>query len=75
MLLRIDCDWGIAHRWCPTIITFISVCLMMSTSWTPSVAFNLENRLPIVKRGVDGTYFGYSVASHVVTMDHSNQSW
>lgn len=29
-------------------------------------AFNLENRLPIVKYGNVDTYFGYSVASHVV---------
>lgn len=29
-------------------------------------AFNLENRLPIVKYGDLDTYFGYSVASHVI---------
>lgn len=29
-------------------------------------AFNLENRLPIVKYGDVSTYFGYSVASHVI---------
>lgn len=29
-------------------------------------AFNLENRLPIVKYGNVDTYFGYSVASHVI---------
>lgn len=29
-------------------------------------AFNLENRLPIVKYGDFDTYFGYSVASHVI---------
>lgn len=28
-------------------------------------AFNLENRLPIVKYGEPNSYFGYSVASHV----------
>lgn len=32
-------------------------------------AFNLENRLPIVKYGDDGTYFGYSVASHITVKD------
>lgn len=29
-----------------------------------SVSFNLESRLPVIKRGRDGTYFGYSVAEH-----------
>lgn len=32
-------------------------------------AFNLENRLPIVKYGEDGTYFGYSVASHITVAE------
>lgn len=32
-------------------------------------AFNLENRLPIVKHGENGTYFGYSVAGHVTEKD------
>lgn len=31
-----------------------------------TVAFNLENRLPIVKYGDADTYFGYSVAGHIV---------
>lgn len=30
------------------------------------VAFNLENRLPIVKYGDGDTYFGYSVAGHEI---------
>lgn len=29
-----------------------------------SLSFNLESRLPVIKRGSDGTYFGYSVAEH-----------
>lgn len=29
-------------------------------------AFNFEPRLPVVKRGVPGSYFGYSVAEHLI---------
>lgn len=27
-------------------------------------AFNLEARIPVIKRGLSGSYFGYSVAEH-----------
>lgn len=39
--------------------------------------FNLENRLPIVKYGDAGTYFGYSVAGHVTgeIEDEKNEKW
>lgn len=36
------------------------------------VAFNLENRLPIVKYGDADTYFGYSVAGHMIENDEDN---
>lgn len=41
------------------------------------VAFNLENRLPIVKYGDTGTYFGYSVASHIIGEqdDEYDEKW
>lgn len=35
-------------------------------------AFNLENRLPIVKYGNVDTYFGYSVAGHEVDVKNYN---
>lgn len=38
-------------------------------------AFNLENRLPIVKYGDADTYFGYSVAGHVVDDKEDLQKW
>lgn len=40
-------------------------------------AFNLENRLPIVKYGDVDTYFGYSVASHIIGESDSaeKQNW
>lgn len=38
--------------------------------------FNLENRLPIVKLGDANSYFGYSVASHVIETDGpDNEKW
>lgn len=37
-------------------------------------AFNLENRLPIVKYGAVETYFGYSVAGHEVDVINRNQT-
>ena len=41
------------------------------------LAFNLENRLPIIKYGDKDTYFGYSVASHVTGEkdEANNQKW
>lgn len=36
------------------IITYLSLCK----------AFNFETRLPIIKRGSQGSYFGFSVAEH-----------
>lgn len=35
-------------------------------------AFNLENRLPIVKYGDADTYFGYSVAGHMIDNDEDD---
>lgn len=43
-----------------------------------TVAFNLENRLPIVKYGDADTYFGYSVAGHEIGDDEDDlptQKW
>lgn len=40
--------------------------LILNYCVNDSVAFNLENRLPIVKYGAGDTYFGYSVAGHIV---------
>lgn len=39
--------------------------------------FNLENRLPIIKYGEKDTYFGYSVAMHVIGEKESsdNRKW
>ncbi|XP_029660210.1 integrin alpha-PS1 isoform X1 [Formica exsecta] len=34
-------------------------------------AFNLEPRIPVIKRGMEGSYFGYSVAEHIEAENHS----
>ncbi|XP_015598210.1 integrin alpha-PS1 isoform X2 [Cephus cinctus] len=39
-------------------------------------SFNLETRIPVIKRGLDGSYFGYSVAEHQETLDDGkHKSW
>lgn len=38
-------------------------------------AFNLEARLPIVKSGAAGSYFGYSVAEHVTSNKSDSTKW
>lgn len=40
-------------------------------------AFNLENRLPIVKYGDADTYFGYSIAGHEIDGQDNkpNEKW
>lgn len=32
-----------------------------------SAGFNLEPRLPVIYEGQTGSYFGYSVAAHMIT--------
>uniref|UniRef100_A0A146L1L1 Integrin alpha-PS1 n=1 Tax=Lygus hesperus TaxID=30085 RepID=A0A146L1L1_LYGHE len=32
--------------------------------------FNFDTRLPIIKRGAHGTYFGFSVAQHIISQDN-----
>lgn len=37
--------------------------------------FNLENRLPIWKDGPANSYFGYSIASHVMDGESQTTKW
>lgn len=37
------------------------------------LGFNLEIRLPVVKKGTEGSYFGYSVAEHQSINDVNNK--
>lgn len=40
-------------------------------------AFNLEPRVPVVKRGAKGSYFGFSVAEHQESLSNTSNyvSW
>lgn len=39
-------------------------------------SFNLEPRIPVIKLGKSGSYFGFSVAEHLtVNEDGSTSSW
>lgn len=37
-------------------------------------AFNLENRLPIIKHGELDSYFGYSIAAHITLGQVDNET-
>uniref|UniRef100_A0ABD2WID0 Integrin alpha-2 domain-containing protein n=1 Tax=Trichogramma kaykai TaxID=54128 RepID=A0ABD2WID0_9HYME len=45
-----------------TRLVVLLVLLLQSTALL--LAFNLETRIPIIKRGSQGSYFGFSVAEH-----------
>ncbi|XP_063973900.1 integrin alpha-PS1 isoform X1 [Diachasmimorpha longicaudata] len=53
-----------------TGLFIIGVCVVISTS-----GFNLEPRIPVIKRGVSGSYFGYSVAEHQDDSENNVKSW
>ena len=38
------------------VLVVLNVCLVHG--------FNLEPRIPVIKKGLSGSYFGYSVAEH-----------
>lgn len=48
------------------LIPSIVYHLVISSSCNFCVAFNFEPKLPVIKRGVTGSYFGYSVAEHII---------
>lgn len=57
------------HQRRPAAATILCVSIALYTFGycvRDIVAFNLENRLPIVKYGDVDTYFGYSVAGHII---------
>jgi len=37
-------------------------------------AFNLETRLPLVKKGPKNSYFGYSVAEHLIVNEMTKKT-
>ncbi|KAG5310141.1 ITA1 protein, partial [Acromyrmex insinuator] len=48
----------------------MNALLLIALSACVTHAFNLEPRIPVVKRGLHGSYFGYSVAQHVEIENH-----
>lgn len=54
------------------VLFYTIVFVTLSYCVSDTVAFNLENRLPIVKYGNADTYFGYSVAGHMIENDEDD---
>lgn len=51
------------------------ICLIVLVCRTKVLSFNIETRNPIVKKGQQqGSYFGFSVAQHVVNEGSKNQT-
>jgi hypothetical protein len=48
-----------------------TVVLLLLLLLEVTVGFNLEPRIPVVKNGRSGSYFGYSVAQHQSTFSLS----
>lgn len=61
---------------CSTIIIIIFAIVIINTIEN-GYGFNLENRLPIIKYGDAGTYFGYSLAAHEIgeKNETNNTKW
>lgn len=58
-------------------VSTIYPILLLVSFLNDTDAFNLENRLPIIKYSYVDTYFGYSVASHVISErdDAEKENW
>ncbi|XP_014485304.1 PREDICTED: integrin alpha-PS1 isoform X2 [Dinoponera quadriceps] len=52
------------HIYIRTATMVNALCLWLALSVCVTHAFNLEPRIPVIKRGLKGSYFGYSVAEH-----------
>ena len=48
--------------------------LTLAFWWSPIQAFNLEPRVSIVKEGISGSYFGFSVAPHQIVSQNRLES-
>ncbi|XP_065345499.1 integrin alpha-PS1 isoform X2 [Cloeon dipterum] len=51
----------------------VSLLLLLAAA-PPAAPFNLETRLPLVKVGADGVYFGFSIAEHQIVEAVTNTS-
>ena len=52
---------------------FLMAIVISSSLFQFSNAFNLETRLPVIKYGPRNSYFGYSVAEHLI-LDENTKS-
>lgn len=59
------------------VLASVVCAFLWATAWLAGnggvAGFNLENRLPIIKQGVPDTYFGYSVATHVILSENDHE--
>ncbi|XP_055302350.1 integrin alpha-PS1 isoform X2 [Sitodiplosis mosellana] len=62
----------VGHSTFKSLLLFGFLLIAFNYCVNDTVAFNLENRLPIVKYGDADTYFGYSVAGHEIGDDEDD---
>lgn len=62
----------VVHSTFKSLLLFGFLFIALNYCVIDTVAFNLENRLPIVKYGDNDTYFGYSVAGHEIGDDEDD---
>lgn len=62
----------VGHSTFNALLLFGLLLIAFNYCVNDTVAFNLENRLPIVKYGDADTYFGYSVAGHEIGDDEDD---
>lgn len=53
--------------WCKSVLF---LCILHSVA-----SFNLEPRIPVIKFGETGSYFGFSVAEHLTISGNKKTSW
>lgn len=52
-------------------ITYVCICVLLISVST----FNLDDKLPLIKKGEVNSYFGFSVAQHKEFGENENKSW
>ena len=46
------------------VMKLVNALVVVVLSSSVVIGFNLEQRIPVIKNGMAGSYFGYSVAQH-----------
>ena len=46
------------------VMKLVNALVVVVLSSSVVIGFNLEPRIPVIKNGMAGSYFGYSVAQH-----------